>query len=1012
LAETRAHLSRLQDLLAELSTQLASMEPEVERARRYQQVEQEIRDLEKKLRLLRLRHLDGRRAKLLERLNQLSAEREKVWIQAQELEREKNELQSRLEEADQARTSGRSLWEEATARRQEWEIRLESSVRERESGEREETRLKARLNTLQTAWLRNEEEMQAIRAELEALEAERCGLEAEEKVQRAELADLEARWAEALQRERERRAHWHQRWSEWLELQNRWRVATERWQHFRIQGQRLYAERDRLRQEQLQLKTEIRHLQSLVTDADTRVRELQSRLVHFDREMGRGRERLGYLREEAERIRQRWQEGNHRLTVLREWQQNYEGYSQAVKALFSARERLWPDHQGLIGVVAEVLKAPPELEVAIEAALGSALQFVVTRTEADAQRAIAYLKATGSGRVTFLPLDAIRPRRLPVDRSVIGWAGVVGIGSELVSTAKDCGPVAAHLLGDLLIMERLEQALALSRRFGYRIRVVTLEGDLLHPGGSLTGGSLRGRTGRLLSRSREITELALRVEAEGQKFVRLQGEIADLERNLSLQAEEAKHLQEELWQAKSELDTRRRQAQEASERLLDVERKLTVIQAELEQWEEGFREMTSHREQLERDIAGGQPMLPEDPDGAPDVLSREFEARREELLASAAETRGRLANVRQLEERARGRLAGLSEAQARLLKETEGEEAALAQVRARLEAVGQEGDRARSRVQEWRAREQALRQAYLEAEARYRETEAALRGKERALAAALEQQRSLERRLEDMDRERREVDSARKAELELLRELYGWDEQAESPQFNCTEPELRRLLDSKLGEREELGKVDLAVLAEYRRLQDRYRALSEQVADLEAARSACCRAIAEVEKLMEERLGNTLAAVNGHLERLFPALFGGGQAWLDAPAGARLLDGGVELKVRLPGKRIPNLALLSGGEKALAAVAVLFSLLLVKPSPFCLLDEIDASLDEANVRRFADFLRRLAAEQQFIVVSHRASTVEVADTVYGLTMEEEGVSKLVSVRLPGDRQPGKDRNIV
>jgi chromosome segregation protein len=315
-------------------------------------------------------------------------------------------------------------------------------------------------------------------------------------------------------------------------------------------------------------------------------------------------------------------------------------------------------------------------------------------------------------------------------------------------------------------------------------------------------------------------------------------------------------------------------------------------------------------------------------------------------------------------------------------------------------------------VQEWTAREDALHQAYLEAEALYREAEAALRHKERELAEVLEHLRSLERTLEHLESERREVDASRNTEVELLREIYGWEEETGLPEPGGTEPELRRLLEAKLSEREGLGKVDLAILAEHRRLKDRYRALSEQVADLEAALSTWRRAVAEVEKLMEERLDHTLKAVNGHLERIFPALFGGGEARLEPPVGTRLLDGGVELRVRLPGKRVPNLALLSGGEKALAAIAVLFSLLLVKPSPFCLLDEIDASLDEANVKRFADFLRRLAADQQFIVVSHRASTVEMADSVYGLTMEEEGVSKLVSVRLPGDTRSRKDRNIV
>ncbi|MCR4420724.1 MAG: chromosome segregation protein SMC [Clostridia bacterium] len=1009
LAETQGHLGRLRDIMAELEAQLASMEGEVEAARKYQQVAEEIAALEKELRFSLLNSLRSQKARLLARSEELATELTGVRQLETRLGEEKAHRQARLEALERELELARTAWGEAAARRQEAELAVRAAAQELELLRREESRVRSRLMELEERIRGCETEILSARAELRRAEQARCELEDREAASMQELASIEARWAEAMRRREERRAAWHQKWLEFLELQNRLQAATEEWQLSYTQGQRAYGERDRLRKELEALDAEKREAGRRRSELQTRMEQLEGEREELRRQVRQEQEKLDRLREEAERVRNSWQDHRNRLALLREWQQGHEGYSQAVKALLSARGRLWPDHQGLIGVVAEIIRVPAELEAALEAALGGALQHLVTRTEADAQRAIAYLKATGAGRATFLPLESIRPRHLGVDRAVTKWAGVVGVGSELVEVAPDCEIVALHLLGDLLVVSRLDQALALARRLGYRVRLVTLEGELVHPGGSITGGHSRKRSGGLLSRLREAAELAARVEAEGRHFNSLREEVAAAEARLAKQQELEQEQQERLWRLKSELEGETRREQHLAERLREAAEKLAVTELELAQWEEDFRQLTSQRQQLEEKAAEFQPVVAEGPSES-EAFDGEAETRRQELLATAAELRGHLARARQEEERLRGRLLGLEETGEHLRREQEAEKAQLDRLCSQV-AAGEEGlVRLQVLAKERAGEEEEHALGCARKESEVREARAALIGIEERIARTEERRLTIERQLDHLEAERREVEATWRAQVDWLAERHGWSEEQGLPQAVRREAEIKRLLASKQEERERLGAVDLAVLAEYRRLEERHRFLARQAADLESAQATLSRLVADVERLMEERLKNALETVNAQLQPVFSSLFGGGRAWLEPREPGRLLEGGLELAVQLPGKRLPNLALLSGGEKALASIAVLFALLLVKPSPFCLLDEIDASLDEANVTRFARFLRELASKQQFIVVSHRASTVEVADSVYGLTMEEEGVSKLLALRLPQDGQRHRDHS--
>lgn len=1002
LAETKGHLLRLRDIVAELEGQLAALEGEVALAKRYQALQEEITRLEKELGFWRFKGLEERRGELASRLDKLEAEMARLEAQAQglqdELEAGKRELARLAEERETARNARQT----AAAARQEAEVRREAKAQELRFLAAEQGRVAQEQHELTSRQEEIEEEISRYEAELDQIGRERQELEARTREVRAALVSAEEEVKNALRRREERRMELHNLWQRLLRAQQEMRALEAEWQETKARGQRLHTERQRLQEERERLARDLAAAEERVRAAAARLAEAEAVWAQAKEALAACRRDLAQLQEVMENRRQEWQRDKNRLAVLREWQQGYEGYNQAVRAVLTARRQLWPDDNGLIGVVAELLRVPPELETAMEAALGGALQYIVTKTEADAQRAIAYLKASGAGRATFLPLEAIQPRRLAADRAVLNWAGVVGVGAELVEAPRDCAAILPYLLGDLLVVTKLDLALGIAKRLGYRVRIVTLEGDLLHPGGSLTGGSSKGRGGRLLARLREIGELTAKVDAAFRELSALREQKMALEAKLAADEAGERKLQEEFWAARADLAKEEGERRELGRRLTGAEEHLAVVNLDLSQWEKDFQALTRRRQELEEHLSAlqaAQETLARQEE-EPDAGYREVEAKRARLLAALEEARNQQALLQQREERLRGSLSGLYELRANYQKQRTEQEGRLADLAERLKLVGAEQEELAREVERRKQEEEAIGRQLALVEASYRTAEAALRAKEQELAQLAARKRAVERNYQQASFEAGEVEASYKAQAEWLAQQYGWRRDQGLPPLSAGEEELRALLAARRQEKDQLGQVELGVLAEYNRLEERRRYLLGQAEDLEKAQASLNKAVAEVEKLMEERLAATLAAVNERLAQVFPALFGGGKAWLAPTGNGRLLDGGLEVMAQLPGKRLPNLALLSGGERALAAIAVLFALLQVKPSPFCLLDEIDASLDEANVGRFARFLRELAGRQQFIVVSHRPGTVEQADSVYGVTMEEEGVSRLVSLRLP------------
>ena len=686
-----------------------------------------------------------------------------------------------------------------------------------------------------------------------------------------------------------------------------------------------------------------------------------------------------------------------RVKLLNEMQAEYEGYNGTVRKLLLDAGKNPELKKLLVGVVGELITVPKEYQTAIEMALGAAVQNIVTHNEENAKRLVAYLKERNYGRATFLPLNTIKPRYLGDNfKSLLTTFGCCGIASELIDFDSKLSGVVNGLLGNTVVVQDMDVAvkLANSSRFGFKI--VTLEGDIINPAGSITGGSKKSEINNLLSRESELESLnqavaELKPMITGQKaeLDKLTERITSLGKEIDTQTEQLheceieltkkeellKHEEEDCELYKTELDELNLEIEQISGKKAAIERELvnsrgldTSINVDGEASSSGIENLRDRRDKLNEQITNLKIDIAKY-EAQNNALKSEIErivSEQEELSTTIDE------GVQNLESKR------VEIQQAEEINEPQ-TDVSLDEERAKLEAY-------KAKVTEMDELKQQLHDGLAKIEEeRTRLTKEASLIQERLY--------SEEARLGQIDTTLENMESRILDDYDLT---YLTAQNMKEPEFkpegvNGRINELKREINK-------LGNVNINAIEDSKELDARYTELSTQLADLKQAESDIMTVINELSTQMTEKFDTQFNKINENFSRIFRELFGGGKARLVLTTDD-VLTAGVEIIAEPPGKALGNLSLLSGGEKSLTAIAILFSILKLRPMPFCLLDEIDAALDDANVERFAKYLHKFAGETQFIVITHRKPTMELADNLYGVTMENKGVSKVVSVKL-------------
>lgn len=1002
LEVTEQNLERIRDLISELENAIGPVSEQAEKARRYKELRSRLEQAEVGLYVHKIENLHRKwqeskekaeelarlHLELSTRLSAREAALEEIRLHLsrheEELDRRQGELIQISEELEKAEAR-REVAEERIRNREAARSGIESRIRELEE---ERERLKGEWERIREACRLKQKELEEAEHNLRRLEQKMT----------AAGDDADSRLHQLKSRMYERSAELASLSSEGRRLEEALEEEGRRLEALSRQGEELAKDAAGLDQKSADLRREMEQVAADLKQAADRYRELKGELEKVSADLEAV---LGELRQAEEE----WGRLRSRHELIKEMESEHAGFFQGVREVLQARDRNEPGLAAVRGAVAQLIRVSAEHEVAVETALGSAQQHLVVDDEETARRAIRFLKKRHLGRATFLPLDVIQPRGLlPEDRRRLeGVSGFVGIAADLVDCDAEVQKAVRFLLGHVVVTRTLEDAGEAARLLGHRYRVVTLEGDVVHPGGSMTGGSRQSSKANLLSRSRQLEELerelarlgekrdALRRRAEELKRLR-----EDVEERLVSVRERGENLrlrEQELKGRERELAAERRALEERIAGNRSDREEARLRKARLE---EDLRELSKRRAQLEQEQRDASELLRD--------LEREAERRaREKGETDRLLTEGKVAvarltqevsNLEENAERARREVARIEEQLIRSREEMESLEAEIRSLR-------QEVARLLEQVSELREAKAAAQERHAEVRKErdrlYGERETG-EGEARELRKSLrrreEELRQLEVRVNRLDVELnhllQKLAEEYEMSFELARRRYGVPEDPVA-----AEREVQSLKQSIAA----LGEVNLGAIEEHRRLTDRLSYLKEQQQDLVQAKNTLYEVIQNIDTEMARRFSEGFEAIRREFQEVFRHMFGGGRADLYLTEPENPLETGIDIVAQPPGKRLQHLSLLSGGERALAAIALLFAVLRVKPVPFCVLDEVDAALDEANLARFVRYLRDFSRNTQFIVITHRKQTMEGADVLYGITMEESGISKLVSVKL-------------
>ena len=997
LERTEENLVRINDKIAELELQVDPLREQAEKAKRYLVLRDELRLLEISV--------------WLENLDQLKADARKLEADFRAAEEERDKARAAL---DALYAEGEQYSEKMREKDLEAErIRTESAALEEQIREKESAAA-----VLESTIAHNQENIDRAAAELAEAESRSGGLARQAEEQEARVAEIDrqigelhdalavlletaqamAEQAGGAQTEAER-LRGQEAMAVAAAADARAELAAAAAEREQIAERREAAERDKAAaEEQLQsarqeAKENHRRLEDARDEAEAAANVITGHSLRMEerkKKAAAASERRVQLTMDAGAL-------ENRRRLLAEMEKEYEGFSKAVKLVCHGQSGL----RGIHGPVANLVKTDGKYSLAIEIALGAGLQNIVVDREEDAKAAIHYLKQRDGGRATFLPLTAIRGEELR-EKGVENEFGFVGLGSRLVAFDPKYQSIIYNLLGRTVVVEDLDCGIAMARKYRNAFRIVTLDGQVINRGGSMTGGST-SRSAGVLSRAAELEQLTARSAA-------MQTQLAE-----ARQAEEA--AARELAASQYELETaevQRRQAEDEvlrlegtkgqydlllrsleenvenltgeleslAGRLEDNAARSAAAQAEIEKQEAAAAEA---RAQAEAALSGQTELL--EKSGA---LAEEISAKKSDLAALTAErdaTARSAADLRTLCADLSGDRAQkerMVETYRRNIAEAEAE---IGRLEASLEALASQGGTFRQRLVAINDEKNAL--------------EAERTAKNRAGQEMNENLLNLERAVAKLDQRRATSAMEEKQILDRLWEHYELshsDAQAQRIELESV-PKANRRIGELKRDIAALGTPNIGAIEEYDRVNTRYTYLTDQRNDVEKAKGELETIIGEITAEMTRIFAEQFKLLSESFQTTFQELFGGGQAKLELEDEEDILGCGIEIKAQPPGKTLKTISLLSGGEKAFVAIALYFAILKVHPTPFCVMDEIEAALDDANVTRYARYMRTLAGRTQFIVITHRRGTMEEADVLYGVTMQEQGVSKILTINL-------------
>ncbi|MBS4020901.1 MAG: chromosome segregation protein SMC [Dethiobacter sp.] len=1001
LAETAENLLRIGDIIHELSSQLGPLEEQAETARRYLVLRDRLKSGEIDLGVHEAGELRRRRHEVDERF---STAGDDLFKQQTAISRKEIELSEKQMNADVEQTAIAGMQKEiqqVSSELEKMQGKVAVTLEKIRSVERQaadaahnlseldaqQAKIEAERENSRLTMVRTAQGLQSAKEEQSGAERELAQLEAlPEALQAASCRDGIVTVQQAMKRlqsEYDRLFVETEQYSERIvRLQDERKKRVEEILALKAKNHRLYGEKEELQQ-----------ALAGIANVQSQKKAISEALILKNRGL------TGQKEQEEKRV----SDTRGRLRLLQELDAAMAGYYQGVKTVLSAKKQGEQGLSGIFGTVADLINVPAGYVTAVEAVLGPALQNLIAENDSVAKRAIAFLKRTRGGRATFLPLNLIEAKAAKgPSPEITGIDGYIGLASDFINAPERFHNVVTMLFSRIHLVNNLEAAVPVAKALQFRERVVTLDGDVILPGGAITGGAEKKQAG-VLSRRKEAESLQQTLQSQEAGLATLVGAVEKAADEISALADELESVEEKRRQAERDLSLKENESafmaaqldslevslaglgREAEEISLQHEAKLSALSGT----EQALYNQQDKERELQSELARLQGLLD----------AREQEKR--SLRDRCTEYRVRLAGQQKQHEYTEGELERFDRELSVLKEKRKFREEEIKSLRsARLEQEDRVEDD-REKITELEHSRSQLLDNFMAREKAYKELVTGLREEAELLRQAEKALAGVERRQNRLEIEREKLEIELDAVLGRLQDSWQLKFEEAEKLAKPLEDKAALLQDvaSLKKEMAALGTVNLGAIEEYKRIFERMDFLTAQRADLEEGEKDLQRIIREIDGRMGEKFSASFEVINENFNLVFKELFGGGRSQLKLTEPENMLETGIEIVAQPPGKKLQHLSLLSGGEKALTAIALLFAFLKVKPAPFCILDEIETALDEANLVKFCNYLQRLTAQTQFVLITHRKKTMEKADILYGVTMEESGISKLISVRL-------------
>lgn len=1004
LEEERQNLIRIEDILSELEKQVEPLEKQSEKAKEYLSYRDELRNLDIHVFLteyqqnqVSLEELENKEAIAERDFQQAEAEYEQAKAEYVELEETLEKQNQHIEECRETLSTDKVKRNQCEGDIKVLQEQI-NAVRQNEAHYKEQIQgLDQRLDILRQEQEQYGQQEEEFIQELQKIEQSQSQISEERQKLLQQIRDLEE---EIASHNAEILAA--------VDASTGVKTQEERFQTLLEQN---HIKKVEMTKRVLENKTEAAGLQEILDqektvldDLNDKIREMDSVSQELSHSVRHLQGELEQLRGEHRDIQQRYHMDNSRLNSLKNMTERYEGFGQSIRRVMEQKK----SYSGIIGVVADIIRVNKKYEIAVETALGGSIQNIVTDDEQTAKSMIEYLKKNRYGRATFLPLTNIRRKQVSHPNNIMAEPGVIGMASTLVEAEERFSGLLEYLLGRFVVVDHIDHAIALAKKYHHTIRIVTTEGELFNPGGSMSGGAFKNNN-NLLGRRREMEELEKLVVSHQERLRKLASEIQSKEQEGSeIQQKISAHhdIREKLVLKQN---TAKLHYDRASDDLSKNQEALERIQFESQGIESQKEEIRRQLEQLQdqRKETENQNKVREE---RIHVCQKELEAKREqEGLLTESENDAKLMQHSIMQKK-----QFLQENISRVEQEMEN-------TRIEKQEAAKSNSQADIRVKEKEDQIIQVREQMEQLSAQIGTLTQMIQEKQRFREELNEKQKGFFQRRESLSEQMNRLDKEcfrLRNQQEKLREKmdsytsYMWEQyeltysKAEELKvtIDLSHDAMKKKIQSLKGKIRSLGDVNVNAIDQYKELMERYSLLNGQHDDLVEAAEALVGIIAELDEEMRKQFENQFAEIKTRFDKVFKELFGGGRGTLELTEDEDVLEAGIRIIAQPPGKKLQNMMQLSGGEKALTAISLLFAIQSLKPSPFCLLDEIEAALDDSNVGRYADYLHKLTKNTQFIVITHRRGTMNAADILYGITMQEKGVSTLVSVNLLDEKE--------